>query len=302
MNSMGIVYRRCGCRDATTGSQVGSTCPRLADPEHGSWYFAIEIPHGAVGRERRRVRRGGYPSQQAAEAALAQLHSPGPRLEDTATITTAQWLRTWIDTRITLAPISREGYDIHIRLYLEPHLGHIPLTQLNRTHVQEMFDRIAERGAGGIPLCPNTQTRIRATLRAALNAAVREGLIDQNPACGIKIERSHRKHAVVWTEEEIARWKLTGERPPISVWTAAQTATFLTASHNHRLYTAFHLIALRGLRRAETAGLRWCDIDLDHGILLINHTIQASTTTPHNAGSATRSPWPADPTRAALAC
>jgi integrase len=274
MNTKGIVYRRCGCRDTTTGSQLSAACPRLEDPGHGTWYFAIDVPHRVGGLERRRVRRGGYPNQEAAEAALAQYRRPAPRRENTAEISTGEWLRTWIDARTTLAPISRDGYDIHIRLYLAPHLGEIPLTGLRRAHVQEMFDRIAERGAAGIPLCPNTQIRIRATLRAALNAAVREGLIETNPACGIKIDRYHRKHAVVWTEEEIARWKMTGQRPPIAVWTATQTAAFLTASHNHRLYAAFHLTALRGLRRAETAGLRWCDIDLDHGILLVNQTIQ----------------------------
>jgi hypothetical protein len=32
---------------------------------------------------------------------------------------------------------------------------------------------------------------------------------------------------------------------------------------------AFHLIALRGPRRVEAAGLRWCDADLDHVVAAI---------------------------------
>ena len=51
----------------------------------------------------------------------------------------------------------------------------------------------------------------------------------------------------------------------MAVWTAAQTAQFLTRVRGHRLYAAFHLIALRGLRRGEAAGLRWCDVDLGAG-------------------------------------
>ena len=43
---------------------------------------------------------------------------------------------------------------------------------------------------------------------------------------------------------------------------------------DHWLYAAFHLIALRGLRRGEAAGLRWCDIDLDHKIAYISWQIQ----------------------------
>ena len=38
----------------------------------------------------------------------------------------------------------------------------------------------------------------------------------------------------------------------------------------HRLYAAYHLIALRGLRRGEAAGLRWCDVDLD-GKTAVDH-------------------------------
>lgn len=274
MNSSGSVYRRCGCRDVTTGAQLGAACPRLVDPAHGSWYFAIEIPLHPDGQRRHRARRGGYPTQDAAEAALAELLRPDPRARQAVTITTGGWLRTWINSRTNLTPLSREGYEIHIRLYLEPFLGRIPLAELRRTHVQEMLDHIAKRGAGGIPLSANTLTRIRATLRAALNAAINNGLIEHNPACGISMPTARRKRAVVWTDEHIAQWQLTGERPKVSVWTAAQTARFLLASREHRLYAAFHLIALRGLRRAEAAALRWCDIDLDHRILLITHTIQ----------------------------
>jgi integrase len=38
----------------------------------------------------------------------------------------------------------------------------------------------------------------------------------------------------------------------------------------HRLYALFHLVALRGLRRCEAAGLKWSDLDLDAGTLTIS--------------------------------
>ena len=50
----GSVYRRCGCRDRATGRQVSSKCPRLTDPAHGHWYFAVQVSR-ATGR-RTRVR------------------------------------------------------------------------------------------------------------------------------------------------------------------------------------------------------------------------------------------------------
>jgi integrase len=48
----------------------------------------------------------------------------------------------------------------------------------------------------------------------------------------------------------------------------------LTAIRGHRLYAVYHLIALRGLRRGEAAGLRWCDVDLGTGTLVISQQLQ----------------------------
>ena len=58
------------------------------------------------------------------------------------------------------------------------------------------------------------------------------------------------------------------------MWTAAQTAQFLHAITGQRLYAAYHLIALRGLRRGEAAGLRWCDVDLDGKTATISQQLQ----------------------------
>jgi integrase len=43
---------------------------------------------------------------------------------------------------------------------------------------------------------------------------------------------------------------------------------------DHRLYAAYHLIALRGLRRGEAAGLRWQDVDLDGKTATISQQLQ----------------------------
>ena len=115
------------------------------------------------------------------------------------------------------------------------------------------------------PVTTATLVRVKATLRTALNAAIHAGLITTNAASRAELPPARRPKAVVWTAERITEWRRTGIRPPVAVWTPAQTAAFLNAIQGHRLYAAYHLIALRGLRRGEAAGLRWCDIDLDTG-------------------------------------
>ncbi len=274
MWSEGSIYRRCGCRVRATGAPLGTACPLLTDPGHGSWYYTIDLPRPADGRARRRVRRGGFATEDAALAALVELRRPDARADAPATISTGAWLRAWLASRDTLAPLTQRGYAEHISCYLEPMLGHIPLRALRRVHVQEMLAQLARRGKTGQPLSPNSLTRIRATLRAAMNAAIRDGHIELNPATHLDLPRARRARAVIWTDHQIGIWKTTGTRPKVAIWTATQTGAFLTSARDHRLYAAFHLIALRGLRRAEAAGLRWCDLDLDNRLLQITHTTQ----------------------------
>ena len=128
--------------------------------------------------------------------------------------------------------------------------------------------------AAGGPGTASSLARIRATLRAALNAALRQGLIAIDPACRVELPPARRPRAMVWTAARVEEWKRTGARPPVAVWTAGQTAQFLHAIRGHRLYAAYHLIALRGLRRGEACGLSWCDLDLDGGIATINQQLQ----------------------------
>jgi integrase len=90
----------------------------------------------------------------------------------------------------------------------------------------------------------------------------------------VELPAARRPHAVVWTSNRVEHWRRTGERPVVAVWTATQTAEFLHQIRDHRLYAAYHLIALRGLRRGEAAGLRWCDLDLDGGAAVISQQLQ----------------------------
>src|SRR5256714_93095 len=182
----------------------------------------------------------------------------------------------WVAGRGGLAESTRVSYTEHINVYIIPALGSIPLAELTIKDLNDFYLALARRRTRlrGSTLSAGTVTRVHATLRAGLNAALRRGLIEWTPAREAEPPRRHRPRAVVWTEDLIAHWKDTGERPSVAVWTATQTAVFLAAIAGDRLYAAYHLIALRGLRRVEAAGLRWCDLDLERGLCFITHQVQ----------------------------
>jgi integrase len=234
----------------------------------------LELPAGLDGH-RRRIRRGGYPSRKAAEAVLARLRAPHPGDAGARMLTVGDWLAHWLVTKTATAPSTVRGYAAHVRLYLGPYLGEVLLAELTTGHVQVMIAAIIrQHHALGTPVSAATLTRIRATLRAALNAAIGRGLIAENPAARAELPRARRPRAVVWTPFRVEQWRRTGERPAVAIWTAQQTAQFLASIEDHRLYAAYHLIALRGLRRGEAAGLRWCDIDLDGKTAMIAQQLQ----------------------------
>lgn len=57
--------------------------------------------------------------------------------------------------------------------------------------------------------------------------------------------------------------------PAVGVWTAEHLGAFLADVADDSLFALWWLTALRGLHRGEACGLRWSEVDLDHGFLFI---------------------------------
>ena len=107
----------------------------------------------------------------------------------------------------------------------------------------------------GSPVTAATLHRIRATLRAALNTAIRRGLIADNPASRAELPRARRPRAVVWTPERVEHWQRTGEHPAgRGVDPTRRPRSSSTPSEATGCMPAYHLIALRGLRRGGDRG------------------------------------------------
>ena len=131
--------------------------------------------------------------------------------------------------------------------------GHVPLQDLTKAHIDELvtfmltFGR--RRGSKrGTELAPSTVIRTLGVLAAALDDAVRQGLVPRNVARLVDRPSLAQREMSTWTEEE--------------------AKTFLDRTADHRLRVAW-MLSLCGLRRGEVLGLRWCDIDLVEKTLTI---------------------------------
>lgn len=304
----GTVQRKCSCRNPATGRPYGASCPKLTQPDHGSWWARYSAPPGPDGK-RRRPALGPYPSEPQARQ---ELNRALQRIDDTShdidrRITIAHYLDQWLERKqLELAANTYESYREAVVLYLRPGLGHLRMVELRDAHIQDLYTIMrqinrtedphgppsdtlrrllaarapswahnAAHGAlrSGRPLSAARIRRIHAVLHTALNDAIPQ-TIDRNPADYVTLPRARRHRPVMWTPAREARWRQTGKKPAkVMVWTAAQTGTFLDATTDHRLYALFHLTAFTGLRRGEVVGLPWSDVDLDTGLVTIRDTL-----------------------------
>ncbi len=266
------IFKRCGCTEVVDGKrrQLGARCPKLRrrdgswNPRHGTWTFTAS--HQVKGR-RRPVTRGGFATYEEAERALTAMREQLSTGRPVAgRLTVSGWLDEWMAAKTDIKRSTLHGYRQHIERWLRPELGHIRLTELRTAHVADALAAVSSSAAN--------RQRVRATLRVALNDAVREGLLSVNPAALVKLPSGKRPKAYVWTTERVERWRRSGEQPsPVMVWTADQLGAFLDVASNDRLYALWHLIAHRGLRRGEACGVSWSDVDLEAGALTVRRQL-----------------------------
>lgn len=289
----GEPYKRCGCTEVVDGKrrQLGQVCSKLRradgswNPRHGSWTFAISVK-GPGGKRKQKI-MGGFESRTDALKAREGLRDRVRRGVTVDDVLVEVFLKGWLTSKTDLRPSTHRSYRLHIQKYWLLLLGHMRLSELRVAHIAEAMTEVGGSAAN--------KQRVRGTLRSALSDAVREGLITVNPAALVKLASGKRPKALVWTDERVARWReavtrleanddATGDKlakleaaaePPsaVMVWTAAQLGTFLDASQEDEMYPLLHLIAFRGLRRAEACGVEWTELDLDAGQLTVSRAM-----------------------------
>jgi integrase len=166
-------------------------------------------------------------------------------------LTVGHWLNTWLHNvrPPATAPKTWIVYEYLVRRHLISGLGSIRLIKLQPQHVRIFLSEKLDSG-----LSARTVKHLRATLRAALNQAMNDDLLQRNAAAKVKPPEIQPRS--------------------LDVYTPAEARQLLEAVQGHRLEALFTTALALGLRMGEVLGLQWSDVNFERGLLTVRHSLQ----------------------------
>ncbi len=197
-----------------------------------------------TGREKRSWHPAGTDRDEAEALARRLAAERDGRNDEVRALTFGAYLTGhWLPAKkLTLTTSSHRGYVHKTQRHILPALGRKRLRRLRPQHLERLYDSMLhptdDRGA----LAPKTVYEVHLIIRGALTDAVRRGLVTRNVAL---LANAPKLRSIPKVEQQ--------------TWTASELQRFLRAAAGHRLFPAFWLSAMTGMRRNELLGLRWND-------------------------------------------
>ena len=224
----------------------------LTQRPNGRWQGRVWLPDGT-----RRSFAGKLRSEvvkKMAEASrMAQQGLPVPKER----VTVAAFLADWLDSvQHRLKPKTVARYQDYVRLHLSA-LGTTYLARLTPSQVQALYSKLLnEPRPNGKKLSPTTVHHLHTVLHTALESALKKGLVARNVCDLVDAPTIRRTEMKTLTQYEAQRFLQA-----------------LEASQD-RFYTLYTLVLTTGMRQGELLGLTWQDVDLDRGVLTVQHNLE----------------------------
>ena len=171
---------------------------------------------------------------------------------DTSAASLAVWMRNWIDNFVSVnkKPSTVENYESIMKNHIVPELGRIHIDKLTSTDVQRLIGKLMKKGYAA-----RYVRGIHHVLRCSLNVAVSRKMIVVNPAAGAVVPKLTHVEMDTISASDV---------------TQLQSADLF---ESEPLFACVLLMVFTGLRRGEALALRWSDIDLEHGTLVVQREL-----------------------------
>lgn len=189
--------------------------------------------------------------------ALKDTIAPSTSAKVRADMPFGEWVEHWYEehSRPAVRHSTQRIYESYIRLYIKPKLGSIPLNKLTQNDFQQFCtwmktDARMDQDDGEKGLADTQVRNCHSLCYRALEQAVTENLISQNPATGCKLPPIKREEMKILSREAMQK--------------------LLIQAREENYYELFLLELATGLRLGELVALQWDDMDLTTGALHIN--------------------------------
>jgi len=164
----------------------------------------------------------------------------------------------WKNLKKGLRNNTFENYKYMYETFVRHTFGQKRISTLKKSDVKQFYNRLADERE----LKASTIDSIHTVLHQVLQMAVDDCYIRHNPSDNVlkELKKTHY---------------MKGEKK--KALTKAQQNLFLKFLRENEVYShwypIFAVMVGTGLRVGEVTGLRWCDIDLENGIIDVNHTL-----------------------------
>lgn len=161
------------------------------------------------------------------------------------------FLESWVkkkEDNKKISPTTLSGYNVNIK-HANKYIGNSIVSTVKKVDIQDMADALSADG-----LKYKTVKYVVRTLHAAFNYAIEKELIIKNPCKGIDItEDDHPFEYNIYSADDLAELILK------------------LREQQHWLYFPVLLASMRGLRRGESIGLPWAEINFEDGTARISN-------------------------------
>ena len=178
--------------------------------------------------------------------------------------TVAEWVRLWFETysKPSIGEQTAYYYNNYIEKHIVPSTGDIKLDKLTTLQIQQSYNKL--RTSGRVQRYEHIELKdkglsnrfihgIHGVLRSALDQAVKEKLITDNPAEGCKLPKIEKKEMKVLLPDQIG--------------------AYLQEANRRGLFPAYYLELTSGLRRGKLLALLWIDLDVENMTIFVTKQV-----------------------------
>ena len=164
----------------------------------------------------------------------------------------------WKDLKRGLKNNTFENYKYMYETFVRQQIGSKFIASIKKTDIKRYYNSLVDEKN----LKPATIDSIHTVLHQVFDMAVDDDYIRHNPTDNVlkELKKSHcfktEKRRALTRQEQDLFLDYLKNTPEAQYW-----------------YPIFAVMVGTGLRVGELTGLRWCDIDLDEGIIDVNHTL-----------------------------